>query len=90
MKSVDVWIKPEREYFCYTGHRIQFALKEVLGLKGAMRILVQFPRRKELTLLHLWAAPGHHSSWLHIPGCALPSQLLPWNHGIRNSGTFTA
>lgn len=46
MKSVGVRIKPKREYFCYTGHRIQFALKEVLGLKGAMRILVQFPRRK--------------------------------------------
>lgn len=90
MKSMDVRIKPEREYFCYTRHRIQFALNEVLGLKGAMRILVQFPRRKEPTLLHLWTAPGRHSSWLHIPSSSLPSQLLPWNRGIRNSGTFTA
>lgn len=33
MKSLGMWLKPKREYFCYSEHRIQFGLKEVLGLK---------------------------------------------------------
>lgn len=33
MKSMGMWLKPKREYFCYAEHRIQFALKEVWDLK---------------------------------------------------------
>lgn len=79
MKSTGTQIKLKREYFlCYSGHRIQFALKEVRGLKGVMKILVPIPRGKDLKLE---ARP----QW-RIPGCSVHSPLLPRNLGIMNSG----
>lgn len=65
MKSMGMRIKPKRAYFCYAGHRIELALKEALGLKGVMKVLVPFVRGKELFLLD-------NRPQVHIPGCPYP------------------
>lgn len=65
MKSMGMWIKPKRAYFCYAGHRIQLALKEVLGLKGVTKVLVPFLRGKELFLLHSPTVPS--CTFLAVP-----------------------
>lgn len=77
-------IKPKREYFCYAGHRIQSALREVWGLKGVMKILVPVSERERARALTLVDPPWPSQSRVHIPGCSVHKRLLPWNHGIRN------
>lgn len=77
MKSMGMQIKPKREYFCYAGHRIQSALREVWGLKGVMKILVPVSERERARALTLvdppWPSqfPGAHS-WLFRTQAAPP------------------
>lgn len=84
MKSMGMQIKPKREYFCYAGHRIQSALREVWGLKGVMKILVPVSERERARALTLVDPPWPSQSRVHIPGCSVHKRLLPWNHGVRN------
>lgn len=72
---------------------IQFALKEVLGLKGAVRISAPCPRREELILLYLWTSLA-----ITVPGRTFPAVAVPYpvssSLGITAlgtvEGTFTA
>lgn len=88
MKSVGVRIKPEREYFLLYRTQNSVCFERSFGLK---RCGENFSSVSEKGRAHSPVPvdqPGHRSSWPHIPGCgcSLPSQLLPWYHGIRNSG----
>lgn len=75
MKSLGMWLKPKREYFCYSEHRIQFGLKEVLGLKVWWKFQFNFPSGKSSCFLYLWTVPSH-SPFPALGGSSLGITIL--------------
>lgn len=50
------------------------------GLKRCDENFSSISEKEIVTLLHLWTVPGHHGSWLHIPGCSLHGWLGTVEH----------